>query len=238
MTSTHALAAMAEPRRALLKSLKGQGPKAISQLAEEVGITYEGVRQHLSQLELEGWIQRRIEPRTPGPGRPRSLYHLTIAGDHLFPKGYDDLAVALIDAAADRLGKKAVQDLLEEVATRKVEQWQPAVEGLPLEGRLEVLKNIYVADDPFCKVEYGPDEAPRLVEMNCPYLEVARRRPALCSVTVSVLRRLLGRPVVRTERFQEGDGRCVFRVLEKAPNAEKEPLFDWEPPLPLEPPTS
>jgi predicted ArsR family transcriptional regulator len=51
-----------------------------------------------------------------------------------------------------------------------------------------------------------------LVEKNCPFLNVATRRPALCSVTVSTLSRLLGQTVTREKRFQNGDGRCVFRV--------------------------
>lgn len=52
-----------------------------------------------------------------------------------------------------------------------------------------------------------------LIEHNCPFFNVAKRRPVLCSVTVSMLTRLLGYRVVREERFQNGDGRCVFRVL-------------------------
>jgi predicted ArsR family transcriptional regulator len=51
-----------------------------------------------------------------------------------------------------------------------------------------------------------------LIEKNCPYLEVALKRPALCSVSVNVLARLLNAQVVREERFQEGHRRCVFRI--------------------------
>jgi predicted ArsR family transcriptional regulator len=64
-------------------------------------------------------------------------------------------------------------------------------------------------------MEVDKDEASgelRLVERNCPFLNVASRRPALCSVTVSTLSRLLGHTVTREKRFQDGDGRCVFRV--------------------------
>jgi predicted ArsR family transcriptional regulator len=47
------------------------------------------------------------------------------------------------------------------------------------------------------------------------------RRPALCSVSVSALTRLLGVRVHREEKFQNGDGRCVFRVHAN------EPVTDW-----------
>jgi predicted ArsR family transcriptional regulator len=38
------------------------------------------------------------------------------------------------------------------------------------------------------------------------------RRPILCNVSVNALTRLLGVRVERDERFQHGDGRCVFHV--------------------------
>ncbi len=228
MKESTALEALAEPRRSILLALKRGGALGIAEIREDIGITYEGVRQHLTQLELDGWVARRLVREGSGPGRPRSLFRLTAAGEHLFPKEYDDLAVALIDAAAERLGPEALRALLEEVARKKVEQWRPLLANQPLEAKLEALRSLYLADDPFCQVSYDEDGTPRLVEMNCPFLEVARRRPALCSVTVSVLRQLLGHKVVRTERFQDGGPRCVFKVLAE-PAPPDAPLFDWEP---------
>ena len=230
--STPTLESMVEPRRTMLTAMKTTGPLPIASLSERVGITYEATRQHLGQLELEGWVSRRIEREPSGPGRPRLLYMLTVAGDHLFPKSYDDPAVTLIDVAAEELGPDAVQTLLSAVADKKVQKWLPKVQGLPLAERLEALKDVYQADDPFSSVELDEDGGARLIERNCPYLEVARRRPALCSVTVSVLRRLLGREVTRVERFQDGQRRCVFKVAPEptdATTAVSATSFEWEP---------
>lgn len=228
MHETKAFDAMSEPRQAILMALKRGGASGIAELAEHVGITYEGMRQHMAQLELDGWVARRLRRDGSGPGRPKARFQLTTAGEHLFPKEYDDLAVALIDAAAERLGPEAVKALLEEVARKKVEAWQPKLVGKDLDQRLEALRGIYSDDDPFCRVERDDDGSPKIVEMNCPFLQVAQRRPALCSVTVSVLGRLLGRKVVRTERFQDGDGRCVFKVLPQVVT-EDGPLLQLEP---------
>ncbi len=229
MSDTPSLDAMSEPRREILVALKTGGPRSIAELAERLTITYEAVRQHMAQLELDGWVGRQVVRTSGGPGRPRSSFSLTAAGDHLFPKAYDELSVQLIDAAMDEFGPEAVQRLLEIVAERKVEEWAGVVRNLPLEARLKLLTGIYKDDDPFCHLEYGEDGSTKLVETNCPYLEVARRRPALCSVTVSVLRRLLGRKVVRTQRFQDGHGRCVFKILDQPADGSR--LFDWEPEL-------
>ncbi len=232
MSSTETLEALPQPRQSILVAIKRKGPMGTAELAERIGVSYEGMRQQLAQLELDGWVVRRLDREPSRPGRPRSLFQLTTAGDHLFPKEYDELAVALIDAVADRLGPPAVRQLLEEVARKKVEFWEPKLVGKSFEERLEALSDIYQSDDPFCHVQYGDDDQPRLVEMNCPFLEVARRRPALCSVTVSVLRRLLGRRVVRSERFQDGCGRCVFRIDSQELSQEVD-FFDWEPSLPV-----
>ena len=229
MTKTPTLDAMSEPRRSIIVAIKASGTLDTAALVERIGISYEGVRQHLRQLQLDGWIARLTARESSGPGRPRSRFQLTAAGEHLFPKEYDELAVALIDATADTLGPEALRILLEEVARRKVDLWQPMLEGLSLDQRLEALRNIYATDDPHCRVEVGAEGAPQLVEMNCPYLEVARRRPALCSVTVSVLRRLLGYEVVRTERFQAGHGRCVFQVQTDRKTRHDQPLLEAEP---------
>ena len=64
---------------------------------------------------------------------------------------------------------------------------------------------------------FGPGDAGLaavlLIERNCPFLDVANRRPALCSVTVNTLSRLLGRRVERVRTFQNGHGRCAFRIV-------------------------
>jgi predicted ArsR family transcriptional regulator len=88
------------------------------------------------------------------------------------------------------------------------------------------LKGLYLDDDPFMDVEHGPDGI-RLIERNCPFLNVAVAHPALCSISVSMLTRLLGVRVVREERFQAGDRRCVFRILPDVPV--KLDLFQFEP---------
>ncbi len=77
-----------------------------------------------------------------------------------------------------------------------MEYWEPRLANRSSEERLAALSDIYLSDD------------------------------ALCSVTVSVLRRLLGRRILRTERFQDGCGRCVFRIEGEVESAE---LFEWEP---------
>lgn len=238
MSRSPTLDAMPESRRALLAELKRRGGSTIAELAPGLGVSYEATRQQIGQLEHEGWVSRQVVRDPQQRGRPRARYQLTGAGEHLFPKEYPDLAVALLDAAAERLGPTAVKEVLAEVARRKVADWKPRLEGKSFAERIDALRDIYAVDDPYCTVEQGPDGRTRLIEVNCPFRDVALRRPALCSVTVSVLRNVLGREVVRVERLQSGDGRCVFEIRDvtegAAPGATGDATlpaeeFAWEP---------
>lgn len=101
--------------------------------------------------------------------------------------------------------------VLAELADMQVAAWEPLLAGLPAEARLERLKGLYLKNDPFMSVERQDGDLV-LIERNCPFLNAALEHPALCSLSVSTLERLLGHPVTRVEKFQSGHGRCVFRI--------------------------
>lgn len=206
---------LSETRRSILMSLKRNGARTASELAVESKLTSEAIRQHLMQLEREGFIERYSE-RHRGSGRPSLKYRLTTQGEHLFPKHYDSLTVEVLDTVAEHLGPDALKRILVTMTEARVREWEPRLRGLGLDQRLEALKEIYMQDDGYMDVENGAD-GPALIERNCPFMNVAKRRPVLCSVTVTALTRLLGVSVVREERFQNGDGRCVFRVHPNQP---------------------
>jgi len=149
-------------------------------------------------------------------GRPATSYRLTEAGDHLFPKHYDALAVAMIDAVAEEFGDEAAARVLERVSNDRAAELESSLHGLSLRERIEALKSWYFQDDPYMDTAADGDDL-LLIERNCPYLNAAMRRPALCSVTVNALSRLLGVRVHRDEKFQDGDGRCVFRARAHEP---------------------
>jgi predicted ArsR family transcriptional regulator len=206
-----------DSRRAILTALKQQGAATIAQLAAILELTGEAVRQQLLQLQRDGWIEAHIDRNTAGrTGRPATTYNLTAAGDHLFPKQYDALSVAVIDAVADELGSDAVTRVLARVAEDKTNVIEPMLRELPLDQRVEALKNWYLQGDPYMDTEKTEDGY-RLVERNCPFYNTAMRRPNLCSISVNALTRVLGVRVFREEKFQEGAGRCVFRVMANEP---------------------
>lgn len=219
-----------DTQQRILALIKAQGEASNADIAAHLDITYEAVRQHLRRLEDAGLLVVRRKPADRSrAGRPTVSYALSAAGEHLFPKTYDELALELIDTLSSALGPDALRQVLATLTDENVARWGPRLEDRPVPERLEALKGIYLDGDPFMEVHRdaaGGDL--RLEERNCPFLNVASRRPALCSVTTSTLSRLLGRTVTREKKFQEGDGRCVFRVHMDRPVSAESFRFAFE----------
>jgi len=155
-------------------------------------------------------------PERGRTGRPATSYKLTAAGDHLFPKTYDALNVAVLDALVGEMGPDVMKRVLRRVADERVASTESSIRDLPLEKRVDVLRGLYFEGDPYMNMEPVEDGF-LLIERNCPFYNTAMRRPALCSVSVDALSRLLGVRVEREETFQSGAGRCVFHVYANEP---------------------
>lgn len=211
------LDAIPEARKQIIIALKKHGKACASTLSKELNLTREACRQQLQILQQQGLIDSHSESQG-GAGRPKQLFCLSNSGEHLFPKHYDQLTVQIIDTVQEQLGTEQLKGVLSAISQKQVAQWRDKMVGLNLKEKLNALKNFYFANDPFTEV-VEDDEGLWLIEKNCPFLNLASERPALCSVTVSTLMSLLGVKVVREKRFQAGDGHCAFHVFPDQPIA-------------------
>ena len=199
---------------AVLGALKRAGALTIRELAADLDVTYEAVRQQLRDLTRAGWVTAdaaggAAADRRRGPASRR--YRLSASAEHLFPKQYGELSVELVQRALEQFGGAGLVALLARMTEARVARWAPELEGLSVKDKLKALSALYGEQDAWMQVEWR-DGAPALIERNCPFLKVAESHPAICSVSVNTLSQLLGCKVVREQRFQAGHGRCVFRV--------------------------
>ena len=197
---------LSDSRRRILLAIKERSGAEVSEVARTLGITHEAARKQMLDLLRSGWITTTCADDEDDPvsaGRPAAQYCLTQAGENLFPKIYASLTLQLLDDAG--------VEGLARIADSVVERLRERASGTSLAERLAAAREVYFDADDFTSVEQR-GETWVVVEKNCPYLDVAVQRPAICSTTVSALRRFTGREVVRERRFQDGDGRCEFHV--------------------------
>ena len=220
---------------ALLQVLKRRGPLTIRALADELDITYEAVRQQIAELLRAGWVRSaatgarrggdgairhrddRTDPKKRGPASRE--YRLSAAAEHLFPKHYDELSIELVQQVHESFGGAGIVEILARMTDARVRRWAPLLQGLTVKEKVKALCALYEDKDAYMQLDWRED-APALIEHNCPFFNVAQKHPAICSVSVNALERLLGCKVVREQSFQAGHGRCVFRLRLEQPHSQ------------------
>jgi len=217
MNNTGILHTLPETRRKILTILKNAIGATTTEIAEQLQISDEGARQHLIYLENQGWISRETQrPDVPRSGRPIVHYEITVEGDKLFPKQYDDFSLTLLDTVVENYGEEALHQTLATITNNKVQTWELRLRNKTLQERLEFLKGFYLEGDSFLTVKEKNGEF-FLIEVNCPIRTVAMKYPQICSTTISALARLLGFQIERVKKFQSGDGQCVFQIRQDQP---------------------
>ena len=190
---------------ALINYLKSRGAQSIKILAAALELTTMGVRQHLSQLEAQGYVQQAQRNRQTR-GRPVTLWKLSRQGHELFADRHAQLAVtlnsliqsdsqstlaryrALLPAAASDL-KKTLEGLCE----------QRTIEGFMAELRFTPSGWL-------------------LIENHCPLYAAASQCRALCDTELTLFRALLEphAQVQRADHVLAGARRCAYKITPAA----------------------
>ncbi len=199
-------------RRQILELLKRRGDMTAGQLAEEIGITSMGVRQHLSGLERDDLVQTRVVRQDRG--RPAHYFGLTNEAEHLFPARYGQLAVELLEQIAEIDGPEKADSLFA-LRTERLEQaYKEEMAGQPLADRVRVLGEIRDREGYMAESHPEGDEYV-LVEHHCPIYEIARRFPRVCQLEQELFERTLDAGVRRDEHKILGDDRCRYLVRKR-----------------------
>jgi predicted ArsR family transcriptional regulator len=198
---------MLESTRGRVLLLLRRAERTVSDLAQELGLTDNAIRLHLSALERDGLVEPS-GTRREWTGKPAVLYRTTGEAEGLFPKPYALILSALLGELerehdgreAERLLRRAGERLgaaagAEEVALP--ERVRHAAEVLTSLGGL---------------VEVREDEAGYLIQgFSCPLAELVTEHPATCRLAEALVSELVGRAV--TECCDRGERpRCAFRI--------------------------
>ncbi len=122
-------------RMEVLALLKRTGGLAVRALAERMDMSYMGVKQYCLELEKQGFLEVRREPRSEGQtGRPTLVYRLTPKAHSLFPTATNDLTLELLEAVQRVYGPSAPEKLLYAVFQRRAETYRAALSDAGITG--------------------------------------------------------------------------------------------------------
>ena len=209
-------------RRAVLYAVRRRGEATVEQVAEQLGITVSGARQHLSALTAAGYVDAAEVPADgPKRGRRALTYTVTDAADAVFPKAYGELTNELLGYVSER-----DPELLDDLFARRREQRIAAAKARlarrrGLGAKVTELARILDEDGYLASSEKIAPGVYRIVEHNCAIWAVAQRYGQACSSEIDFIRAVLpGTTVERVQHMVAGARRCAYEVRESTASTE------------------
>lgn len=208
------LVVLSPAQRQVVVALKRRGEASAEDLAEALGITPSGVRQHLAALRAAGVVASRQERGRPG--RPTDLYHSTDLAEAVLPKTSVDLSVELLGHIEEE-DPELVSRVFERRRDRRVAQAQTQVAGKSLDEKVAILATMLDGEGYLADFEKLPDGSYRMSLHSCAIWAVASRYGQACTTELEFLREVL--PEVEIERVAHkaaGAYACGYEIRDSS----------------------
>ena len=177
-------------RREILSLIKRRGPMTVQELSRSLEITPMGVRQHLAILERDGFVQSNGVRR--GQGRPSRVYGITLEGDKMFPRTYEQIATLFLDDLKALEGEAKVEALLEFRRKRQLEQYRERMADKEFPERVAVLAEMRNDEGYLAERQQQDKDTFVLIEHNCPIRAVADAYRQVCACELTLFSEALG----------------------------------------------
>lgn len=202
----------------ILQALLKRGQASAQDLSQDIGVTVQGIRRHLKDLEEEGLIQHQVVQA--GMGRPNYLYTLSRKGRSQLPNRSDEFAVSLLGSLADQVGPEQMDSILRMQWERKALGYRDRIGEGSLRDRVQALVNLrleegYMAESHLLE-ESEFVQKYVLTEYNCAISHIAETFPNVCGHELEMFAIALPDcQVERTHWLVDGEHRCGYLIQEK-----------------------
>ncbi|MGR5178075.1 helix-turn-helix transcriptional regulator [Vibrio parahaemolyticus] len=199
----------------IIDIIKREGAVTAKQIAQRLGITTMGARQHLQSLEEEGLL--RFEDVKVKVGRPNRHWSLTSKGHARFSDRHSDLTIQFIDAIEQVFGNEGLGKVSKERELNTLTSYRPHFDTLPdLQSKVTKLTELREKDGYMAEL-ITAEGGYHLIENHCPICKAASRCEALCQSELNVFQALVGDDVEvqRQEHIVKGARRCVYKFTAK-----------------------
>lgn len=209
---------MGGTRGRLLRLLR-RARRTIPELAEELGVSDNAARTHLTSLQRDGLVEPAGVRRATG-GKPAQVYDITRETEELFPKAYAVVLSRLIEEIEDREGGTRLLEMLRSVGGQAAAD--VSAEG-DLEARVRIAADVLRSLGADLDVERGEVGGGReggswlLRGYGCPLSSVVEEHEEACELVEELVAGVVG-ATVRECCDRSGRPRCSFRIETAAPS--------------------
>jgi DeoR family suf operon transcriptional repressor len=202
-------------QRSALYAVRRRGEAAVTDIADALGITTSGARQHLGALMAMGLVDTGRATRVPGQqGRTEQVYWITPAAEPLFPRAYGELTnqlLAYVPAGAVTAAFEHRRDDRIEGARARLARQRT------FPAKVAELARILDEDGYMAAVEPLGRGAFRIAERNCAIFAVASEHAQACSTELEFLRAALPEAQIeRVTHMMAGAHACSYEVRKRS----------------------
>jgi len=186
-------------------------------IAEQLGISRNAVRQHLAALENERLLKRGETCATGG--RPKQLYVLTEKGQECFPRHYSWFAELLVSSLVEQAGASGMSAQLAALG-RKIGLQLAAQHAHALTPQVEpstVLASLMDELGYVARAGLDAEGAPLIEADNCVFHALAIKHPEVCEFDLALMSAFTGKAIEHQECMAKNGHVCRFRVTPNKP---------------------
>ena len=161
----------------IMRLLKRSQGLSVNELADKLGMSYMGVKQHCVELEKKGYLDTWRRPKEIG--RPEKVYRLTQKADPLFPHLDNELNMDILEATDQIYGPNAAEKLLFSYFQKKAERYGSKVKGHSVAEKAEELARLRSQEGYLSECDRDSEGHVRLVEYHSPLAHLAKAYPTV-----------------------------------------------------------
>ncbi|OQP42758.1 transcriptional regulator [Niastella yeongjuensis] len=196
----------------ILLCIKMKGEATLALIASDLGITKEGVRQHLVKLSEDGLINTLN--KSDGVGRPTTYYFLTDKALARFPDSHAQLTVDLLRSVKNLLGENALDLLIGDREKQTYSRYENELATCKnIQQKLERLTALRTEEGYMAEWKESDGDW-YLTENHCPICAAATECQGFCRAELRNFKQLLGNgyEVTRVQHIITDGTKCVYKI--------------------------
>lgn len=208
---------LSETKNRLILLMKRQGTVTAQEVSEALGLAVSTVRQHLSNLECDGFIESYFE--RDGVGRPSKQYRLTDKSDVFFTNCDGLILSRLVEFLHQRGDGAKLDEFFDLLVEELLDEFPEHFLELSSEEKIERLEKVLESQGYISKLNRRPNGELVINLYHCPFATVTEGSGVSCEFDRLLLSRLFDSSRIRKARDGLVGG-CRFVIKPSKDNSE------------------
>ncbi len=201
---------LSKPKLNLIGLIKRREEVTAKEAADELERATSTIRQHLSNLESDGFVENRFQQQDVG--RPKKLYYLTERAEVFFENRHRQVLSRLIEFLQQHGAQEQLSEFFDEVGGELVEEYERRTRNLSEDQKLVQLEGMLEEDGYLPDIRRTSDNRLCIEFHHCPFATVVEHDRAPCRLEQRMLSQLIDGEIVQTCHMFRGDSTCRFVI--------------------------